>query len=91
LFYLTEEANQGGIDWEQIAMLSDRISFNEKEPQLFGTRFDVVDMSKRQVKLYPVKDVKNLDKRRASIHLKPVKEGYAQWGYDLLEVPEQNK
>jgi tetratricopeptide (TPR) repeat protein len=79
LFYLTEEAKTNGIGWEQIAMLTDRISFNEKEPQLFGTRFDIVDMSKRQVRLYPVKDANNLDNRRKALNLKSVKEGYAEW------------
>lgn len=91
LFYLTEEAKAGNLDWEQIAMLADRIAFNEKEPQLFGTRFQVIDMSKRKVKLYSVKDINNLDNRRRALHLKPVIQGYADWGYELIGVPEQNK
>lgn len=91
LLYLIIEASNGGIEWEQIAMLTDRIAFNEKKAQFFGTRFEVVNWDKRQIKLYQVSDIHNLDKRRISIGLKPVQEAYAKWGYELLELPEQNK
>ena len=57
----TEERKQ------HIAYLGDRILIKESKKQIYGTQFN-------EGKPWPIKDVKNLEKRRKEIGLEPFKE-----------------
>ena len=89
LVYLATEASHGGIDWESVAFLTDRMRYHEDKPQYFGTRFKNVNWPENGVELYTVIDISHLDRRRKALGLVPIKQMYESWGYDLINLPEQ--
>lgn len=56
----------------EYAKIQDRILVNTGKPQLYGMQFRY--NSKRELEPFPVKDPKNVDKRRKLIGLEPLKE-----------------
>lgn len=63
------------IDLGNIAFLTDRILVNTKKKQLFDTQFYVNKVDKNGALTYwPIKDFKNLDKRRKEYGIPPFKE-----------------
>ena len=56
----------------QIAFLTDRIRVNEKKPQKFGTQF--YTNKKGEFTYWPIRDIKNVDKRRAQYGIEPLVE-----------------
>ncbi|MBL7702849.1 MAG: hypothetical protein JNM14_11400 [Ferruginibacter sp.] len=55
---------------QNYAFLVDRTNLNEGKPQIYGTQ--IIMSGNTQLK--PCRDIKNLDKRRKSVGLEPVKE-----------------
>ncbi|MBI5405741.1 hypothetical protein HY972_01775 [Candidatus Kaiserbacteria bacterium] len=55
-----------------IAFLTDRIRVNEGKPQKFGTQF--YTNKKEEFTYWPVRDIKNVDKRRAAYGIEPFAE-----------------
>lgn len=62
----------GEVSKSNYAYLKDRVLVNEGKPQLFGTQF--TDDSDKHPIPQPIKDRKNLDKRRAAFELIPFEE-----------------
>lgn len=56
----------------QIAFLTDRIRVNEKKPQKFGTQF--YTNKKGEFTYWPIRDIRNVDKRRAAYAIEPFAE-----------------
>ena len=56
----------------QIAFLTDRIRVNEKKPQKFGTQF--YTNKKGKFTYWPIRDIKNVDERRAKYGIEPLAE-----------------
>lgn len=65
---LKKSYEAGDIRGNHLAMLTDRILVGEGKPQLYGTQANMVD---GQPVFNEIKDPKNLDKRRASLGLRP--------------------
>lgn len=55
-----------------IAFLTDRIYVNEKKPQKFGTQF--YTNKKGEFTYWPIRDIRNVDKRRAMFGIEPLAE-----------------
>lgn len=67
--------NPQNISLENIAFLTDKILVHTKKKQLFGTQFYVNKVNEKGVLMYcPIKDFKNLDKRRKEYGIPPFKE-----------------
>lgn len=64
--------NHKDITRMQIAFLTDRIYVNEKKYQKFGTQFYV--NKKGVFTFWPIRNIKNVDKRRASYGIEPLVE-----------------
>lgn len=56
----------------QIAFLTDRILVNEKRPQKFGTQF--YTSRKGEFTYWPIRDIGNVDERRAKYGIEPLAE-----------------
>ena len=63
--------NNKDIAKKNIAYLTDRVAVNEKRKQSFGTQF-YLDR-KENYSLYPVRDMKGIEKRREEYGLPPLK------------------
>ncbi len=66
------EKNPKGIIPMHIAFLTDRILVNEQKPQKFGTQF--YTNKKGEFIFWPVRDIRNVDKRRAAYGIEPFAE-----------------
>lgn len=65
----------------ELAMLEDRLLVADGLPQLYGTQLKSIE----PVALFPVADKKNLDRRRKSMGLQPIKDYLALFG----NIPER--
>jgi hypothetical protein len=61
----------GGVHPQEFAYLTDRVLVADKKPQIYGTQFHKVN-GKMQPR--PIRDEKNVDKRRAAIGLSTMEE-----------------
>lgn len=68
---LTVAAQQGEAPMKQVAMLTDRICFNENRPQVYGTVFD---WDENGVLGCNVQDPETVDERRKIVGLPPYQE-----------------
>ena len=66
---------------KDLAYLEDRVRVNENRPQLYGTQFHQDPKTGLHIPR-PIEDLENLDQRRASIGLEPMKE-YSKYWDDL--------
>lgn len=71
LHYITKAEKQGDVPAKQVALLSDRIRFNEGKPQVYGT---VYDWNEDGELFCEVEDPDKVDELRASIGLPPFRE-----------------
>ena len=72
-FRLLEEAvRKGDADAKHLAMLDDRIAFNERRPQKYGTQFDWDENGKMSPWL--LDDPVEVDRRRAALGVKSMAE-----------------
>jgi hypothetical protein len=67
----TARENPNDVDKCNIAYLTDRVKVNSGLKQLFGTQFYVKD---EKMIPRPIRDIKNLGKRRANFNLEPFEE-----------------
>lgn len=78
-------ADRGEASRSDVAYLTDRILVHEGKKQLYGTQFRAI--GKKRLGPQPIKDRKNLDKRRAKMNLGPFKEYERQ----MLNPPPKQK
>lgn len=67
---MREAAQKGGVLWENVAYLTDRVLINSGKPQLYGTQFY---SHKDRLFPKPIKDPDKLDIRRKQMGLQPFK------------------
>jgi len=67
-----------------IAFLTDRIQVNMKKPQKFGTQF--YTNKKGDFTYWPIRDIKNVNKRRAEFNIEPLEE-YIEAAKSFAPVP----
>lgn len=72
---LTRAAQQGDVPRRQVAMLTDRIRFNEDRPQVYGTVFD---WDEKGVFGCRIEDSENVDRRRQQVGLPSYRESLQQ-------------
>ncbi|HUC89621.1 MAG TPA: DUF6624 domain-containing protein [Patescibacteria group bacterium] len=63
---LLKAASPGEVSLHNIAYLEDRILVSEQKPQLYGTQFQG---KAGKIKLHPIEDAVNVDKRRQAMNL----------------------
>lgn len=77
LALMDKEVKRHNASGENYAYLKDRILINLGQRQLYGTQTSV-DLKTRKHTAFPVQDQRNLESRRKSVGLKPLKE-YLKW------------
>jgi hypothetical protein len=82
--YIKKYSRRGEIPLDALATLTDTILRAEGKPQIYGTKFDLVE-GKRFV-LAPTRDPTRLDARRAKLGLAPISE-YAKFLSELYKMP----
>lgn len=68
-----------------VAMLEDRILMREGKMQIYGSQLRSNEQTGK-LELYPIEDEENVDKRRASVGLMPIKD-YLKRSFNLEYVP----
>jgi hypothetical protein len=68
LVYMTKAAENGDVPKKQVAMLTDRIRFNEGKPQVYGT---VLDWNEHGELTCELENPENVDELRAQVELQP--------------------
>ena len=77
---IEEAAEAGDVPKKQVAMLTDRIRFNEGRSQVYGT---VLDWDEAGVLNCEVEDPEGIDARRASVGLEPLAEALEEHRRDV--------
>ncbi len=65
-------------DWQDYALLLDKVLVSEKKPQIYGSQVNYNKLTK-QYELFPIEDEKNVDKRRKKAGLETLKDYAEQW------------
>jgi TonB family protein len=73
---LTAAANKGELRASSLAILIDRIKTGRGEKQVYGSQ---LHETKEGVKIYPIEDEANVDKRRVKIGMPPLAVYLKQW------------
>ena len=81
--YFRRAARRGEVPMEAFASLTDTILRNEGKPQLYGTKFDLVN---GRFVLAKTKDPAHLDARRAKLGLPPLAE-YVKGMEEMYKMP----
>lgn len=68
LEYITRAAESGDVPMKQVALLTDRIRFNEGKPQVYGT---VLDWNENGELTCELENPEKVDMRRAKVGLQP--------------------
>lgn len=63
---IMESLKPGEVNPANIAYLKDRVLMHNGKPQIYGTQFQGFG---KDIKVYPIDDVENVDKRRKSVGL----------------------
>jgi hypothetical protein len=71
LEFIHEEYRKGDVPGEAVALLEDRTRVAEGKKQRYGTQMRLVD---GQIKIGPLEDEKNVDRRRRELGLPPLEE-----------------
>lgn len=85
---LKEAANKNEARKSEVAMLEDRILMREGKKQIYGSQLRS-NSETGKLELYPIEDEENVDKRRASVGLMPMKEYLKH--FKLEYVPSKKK
>ena len=67
-------------NWQQYALMFDRMRMNQKKPQRFGTHTWMDPRAGRNDELYPLEDETRVDEWRKEIGLEPLKEYLTRTG-----------
>jgi len=70
---MKEAAEEGELDWDMFALYVDRVKMLSNENQIYGSQI-IYNEAKKRMELYPVEDIKNVDNRRESVGLGPLKD-----------------
>jgi hypothetical protein len=70
---LKEAAARNEARKSDVAMLEDRVLMREGKKQIYGSQLRMNEQT-RKLELYPIEDEENVDIRRASVGLPPLKE-----------------
>ena len=68
---LKRAAKDGEASLSHAAMLEDRVLMREGRPQIYGTQLES-DPTTGEIRLYPIEDEANVDKRRSEVGLMPI-------------------
>lgn len=85
---LEEAAKNKEANWEEVALMTDRILTAENKPQIYGSQVTYNEKTK-QYELFPIKDPEYVDKRRAEKGMIPLKDYVSNWGIKF-EVKQKN-
>jgi hypothetical protein len=80
---------KGEGNWQQYALMFDRMRMNQDKPQRFGTHAYLDPSKGRMDELYPLEDVSLVDEWRKEIGLEPLKDYMARTGIKY-SPPKQN-
>ena len=78
---------RGDADAQHAARLDDRIAFNERRPQKYGTQFDWDE--KGRMSPYTIDDAKAVDRRRRALGMTPLEEHVATMRENWLKSNEK--
>jgi flagellar motor protein MotB len=87
---LMEEAvKNGNAEPDQLAYLEDRVALNHGKKQIYGSQL-IKDLKTGKSVFAPIEDSMNVDKRRASVGLEPLKDYASRFGieYNHFEKKE---
>ena len=65
----------------QLALLEDRVAMREGKKQIYGSQIGM-DTKTGKAYIFPIEDEANVDKRRASVGLEPLKDYVKHWNID---------
>jgi len=85
---LEEACKVNEARWESYALMKDRMLTDEKKPQIYGSQVQY-NNEKKVYELFALEDPANVDKRRATVGLGPLRDYVKQWNIEF-NVP-QNK
>lgn len=75
---ITKAVNNGNLPKKEYAMFYDRLILGQGKKQVYGTQLRVSKDSK-DLYVLPIKDVENVDKRRAEMGLNTMQENLKRW------------
>ncbi len=78
---LQQAAAEGEASRAHAAMLEDRVLMREGRPQIYGTQLQSVPET-GALRLYPIEDEENVDKRRAEVGLMPIADYLKYFGLE---------
>jgi len=81
---LKKSARQGESDKGDVALMIDRIRVSYNKPQLYGTQY-TYNEKEGKYNIYPIKDIKHVNKRRKSVGLNPLEESFEAGNYTILQ------
>lgn len=67
-----------------LALMEDRVRLNDGRPQIYGTQ--IIGFSNDNNGFYPIGNVMEIDSRRKSVGLKPIKEYAESFGLDSIKI-----
>ena len=75
---------KGEGNWNQYALMFDRMRMNQDKPQRYGTHHYLDPAKGRTDELYPLEDESKVDEWRKEIGLEPLKEYLARTGIKYM-------
>lgn len=69
---------------QHLALMEDRVRMNDRRPQLYGSQ--LFGFSEESLGFYPIGNMKDIDCRRRSVGLKPIKEYAKSFGLDSVVI-----
>jgi hypothetical protein len=84
---IKKSADQGDLQWSQVALMEDRMLKDRGEKQKYGSQVQKKQGSDKW-SLYPIEDPQNVNKRRAQVGLGPIEEYLKHFGIDYKILNE---
>ncbi|MEM6965004.1 MAG: DUF6624 domain-containing protein [Bacteroidota bacterium] len=81
-----EASDKGELKKSELVLMIDRIEVNNKRPQIYGTQIKHEPDEKNYI--YPIRDEKNVDKRRAYLGLSPLNEYLKRFDLEYTYEPK---
>jgi tetratricopeptide (TPR) repeat protein len=78
-------------DWQQYALMFDRMRMNRNLPQRYGTHYNLDNRATNERILYPLEDEKKVEEWRREIGLEPLKDYLARIGIKNMSAQEVKK
>lgn len=77
-------AKENNADKRHLALMEDRVRMNDRRPQIYGTQ--LAGFSKESIGFYPIGNIKEIDYRRQSVGLEPIKDYAKSFGLDSIAI-----